>query len=430
MASQPLLVCVLLVSPLAIFVFPQDGVRCGTIHITKFAWKAGVQVVTAACLYKLSNAKPTRKPRGVYFSSTATMRAQIFREYGASAVELQTEHPRPKIVNPDDILVSVRAASVNSIDHLLISGFARSEFDRQRARRQLPYGGAELPFVLGRDCSGVVVAVGSSVTKFQVSDEVYLALGAADTPGTFAELVLAKEYMVARKPRTLNHSSAASLPYVATTTWSALVEKCGLGPESTAGKRVLILAGTGGVGSFAIQLVKTWGGHVTTTCATDGVPMAMSLGADDVIDYVTDNLEEALSLRERFDVVFVTLGPAFYQLSRSVLVEGGRAVTIVVPFVANFDKYGKILGTLKNISLIFAWKLQNFLTGRNFMISFNQPNGSALEQVSTLVDEGKIKPVVQREFNFESTNEALEFTRRGHARGKTVVVMPHAVTSS
>ncbi|XP_071494768.1 reticulon-4-interacting protein 1 homolog, mitochondrial-like [Diadema antillarum] len=428
-----LVCCMLPITPCAlVYVFPEQGVTLGGIFVSKSAWRLAMFGVALVGMYKVFFRKTNTntKPKCIYFSSTKKMRAQIFREYGPSALELDPEHPRPEVVNPADVLVRVLAASVNPIDRRLKMGHARSAFDKQRAARQLPFGGAELPFVLGRDCSGIVEAVGTSVKKFSVGDEVYLSVGPGDTPGTFAEFVLAKEYMMARKPRILDHSSAASLPYVISTTWAALVDKCGLTPETTAGKRVLILAGTGGIGTFAIQLIKAWGGHVTTTCAANGVQLVERLGADDVIDYVSENLGEALSKRERFDVIFDTLGPAYFQLTQSALAARGRIVTIVVPFFLNLKKHGKFLGTLQNTFLILGWKMQEFFTGRRFTFSFNQPNGRALEEVAELIEEGEVKPVVQKEFPFEETNEALEFSAQGHARGKTVIVMAETENSN
>nr|XP_054772156.1 reticulon-4-interacting protein 1 homolog, mitochondrial-like [Lytechinus pictus] len=423
---NPLMVCA--VATVALYFCPDNGFQ---IRVPKYVLQCIMGSGFLYGGYKIFFSKPATavKSKFIYFSSKETMRAQTAREYKTDKMEMTTEHPCPKVVHPNDVLVRVCAVSVNPIDHRIIAGHARPVLDQMRLQKGLPCGGAELPLILGRDCSGVVEDVGSKVDKFRIGDEVFVAIGAEDTPGTFAEKVLVKDFMVAKKPSMVDHTKAASIPYVCTTTWGALVGRCGLGPNSTAGKRVLILAGTGGIGTFAIQLVKAWGGHVTTTCRTDGIDLVERLGADDVIDYTKGTIEAALAERPKFDVILVTIDPRAIAPCQSALKRGGKLVTIVVPFIDNFRKHGMILGRVVNALLKLRWKIEDFLYDRTTMISFNRPNGGALEVARELIDDGKICPVIQKTFPFEAANEALEYVKQGHARGKTVIVMSYAEKS-
>ncbi|XP_030838866.1 reticulon-4-interacting protein 1 homolog, mitochondrial [Strongylocentrotus purpuratus] len=424
MLSSKVLLGICTASIVTLCFCPESGLE---IRVPKNVLKF---VVGSALLYVayrafFSTSTTTTKSKFIYFSSREKMRAQVAKEYKTDKMEMTSEHPCPKVVHPNDVLVRVRAASINPIDQRIIAGHARPIFDKMRQQKQLPYGGAELPLVLGRDCSGVVEDIGRNVEKFRIGDEVFVGIGAEDSPGTFALKVLVKDYMVAKKPVAIDHTEAASIPYVCTTTWGALVGRCGLGPINTNGKRVLIIAGTGGIGTFAIQLIKAWGGHVTTTCCKDGIDLVERLGADDVIDYTKGNFEDALTERPKFDVIFVTLGAEFIKPCQSALKRGGKLVTIVVPFIGNFNKYGMMLGMVVNAALKLRWMVEDFLYDRKTMISFNQPNGGALEEVRKLIDDGMIHPVIHKTFAFEAANEAMEFVKRGHARGKTVIVMPN-----
>ncbi|XP_022092550.1 reticulon-4-interacting protein 1 homolog, mitochondrial-like [Acanthaster planci] len=208
------------------------------------------------------------------------------------------------------------------------------------------------------------------------------------------------------------------------TTWGALVRAAGLSSGNTAGKRVLVLAGTGGVGSFAIQLVKAWGGHVTTSCSTSGQEFVKKLGADEVVDYSKTDLESALKDKPRFDVVLDSLGPRSYQTCLNLCKRGGCMVTLISPPMMTLDKYGLLLGTPKIMYDLYRISIpQKLFHGRTFKYGFLAPSAEGLDVVAGLVEQDKIKPIVEKVFNMEDCNEALEHVRKGHARGKTVLLM-------
>ncbi|XP_038057611.1 uncharacterized protein LOC119729155 isoform X2 [Patiria miniata] len=384
----------------------------------------GLAALWASVLYSCYK-KAHAATKTVYFSSVHRMRALLTKAYGSETPVVCEEHPRPKVVLPDDILVRVHAASINPIDVKIREGYGKRGLNFMRGKSQMPAGdGKELPLIQGRDCSGVVEAVGEAVSKVKVGDEVWASLSVAPIPGTYAEYVLLKEGLVSQKPSSLTHVQSAALGYVAMTTWGALVKTAVLGPDKTAGKRVLILAGTGGIGSFAIQLVKAWGGHVTTSCSTSGIEMVEKLGADEVVDYRKTDLESALKDKPRFDVVLDTLGPAYYQTCLNLTKRGGCVVTLDSPALKTLDQYGFLLGLPKALYDLFRISIpQKLFYGRSFKYGFVAASADALDVVASLVEQKKIQPIVEKVYSLEDGNEALGHVQKGHARGKTVLLM-------
>jgi NADPH:quinone reductase-like Zn-dependent oxidoreductase len=235
------------------------------------------------------------------------MKAFIIDRYGSGARLRAGEMPDP-VMREDDVLVQIHAAAVNVLDSKIRSG----EF-----KLLLPY---RLPLILGNDVAGVVLRVGTRVRKFKPGDEVY-ARPDKDRIGTFAELISIKEDSVAKKPKNLGMEEAASIPLVGLTAWQALIEKAGL----KKGQKVFIQAGSGGVGTFAIQLAKHLGATVATTTSTGNVNLVRSLGADIVIDYKKEDFGNVLS---DYDVVLHSLDKLTLEKSLRVLKPGGRLISI------------------------------------------------------------------------------------------------------
>ena len=229
-----------------------------------------------------------------------------YRQDGLRAAELP--EPRP---GPDDVLVRVRAAGVNPLDAKIRDG------DFKLILRYRP------PFVLGHDVAGVVTRVGSAVRKFKVGDEVY-ARPRDHRIGTFAELIAIDQGDVALKPASLSMVEAAAVPLAGLTAWQALVERANV----TAGQKVLVHAGSGGVGTIAIQLAKQLGATVATTTSTSNVEWVKGLGADLVIDYKHEDFAEVLS---GYDVVLDPLGGENLAKSSTVLKPGGLVIGIAGP---------------------------------------------------------------------------------------------------
>ncbi|MCA2229706.1 NADP-dependent oxidoreductase [Nonomuraea aurantiaca] len=325
--------------------------------------------------------------------------------YGGEAGVRAGERPDPQ-VGADDVLIRIHAASVNPLDLKTRDG----EF-----KAILPY---RVPFVLGNDLAGVVVEVGAAVSRFAVGDEVY-ARPDKDRIGTFAELIAVHQDDVATKPATLTMEEAASLPLVALTSWQALVERAHLRP----GQKVLIHAGSGGVGTIAIQLAKHLGAHVATTTSTANVDLVKSLGADVVVDYKKHAFETVL---HDYDVVLDPLGGETLTKSLRVLKPGGKIISIAGPPDAAFARE---LGANPIIRL--AMTALSFQTRRHarrhrvtYSFLFMKASGDQLRELTQLIDAGEIRPVVDRVFPFKETRQALAYLEAGRAKaGKVVVTM-------
>ncbi|HZV93483.1 MAG TPA: NADP-dependent oxidoreductase [Caldimonas sp.] len=312
--------------------------------------------------------------------------------------DLPTAEPRE-----DEVLVEVHAAGVNLLDAKIRSG----EF-----KLILPY---RLPLVLGHDVAGVVAKVGTRVRQFKVGDEVY-ARADDFRIGTFAEFVAVKEASLALKPRGLTMEEAASIPLVGLTAWQALVEKAGL----KKGQKVFIQAGSGGVGTFAIQLAKHLGATVATTTSTTNVALVKSLGADVVIDYKTQDFEDVL---RDYDVVLNSQDGKTLEKSLRILQRGGQLISISGPPDPQFGRQiaapGFVRLVMRLLSSGVRRKARQLGVGYSFL--FMRANGSQLREITRLIDGGAIRPVMDRVFPFSSTNEALTYVEAGRAKGKVVL---------
>ncbi|PYR50933.1 MAG: NADPH:quinone oxidoreductase [Acidobacteria bacterium] len=330
------------------------------------------------------------------------MKAFIIDRYGSGARMRAGEMPDP-VMREDEVLVQIHAAGVNVLDSKIRSG----EF-----KRLLPY---RLPLVLGNDVAGVVLRVGARVRRFRPGDEVY-ARPDRDRIGTFAELISIKEDSVAKRPKNLTMEEAASIPLVGLTAWQALIEKASL----KKGQKVFIQAGSGGVGTFSIQLAKHLGATVATTTSTDNVNLVRSLGADIVIDYKKDDFENVLS---DYDVVLHSLDKLTLEKSLRVLKPGGRLISISGPpdpdFARDIGASWLLNVIMRFLSYGVRAKAKRYRVNYSFL--FMRANGDQLSEITALIDAGIIRPVVDRVFPFESTDEALAYVEAGRARGKVVV---------
>jgi len=330
------------------------------------------------------------------------MKAFILDSYGSNKRLRLGAMPAPAL-GDHDVLVEVHAASVNPLDSKIRDG----EF-----KLILPY---RLPVVLGNDLAGVVVRVGAKVRGFKPGDEVY-ARPDKDRIGTFAELIAMNEADVAMKPKNLTMEEAASIPLVALTAWQALVE---IG-KLTKGQKVLIHAGSGGVGTVAIQLAKHLGATVATTTSGANADFVKGLGADIVIDYRKDDFETIL---DGYDVVLNSLGKDTLEKSLSVLKPGGKLISISGPPDAQFAKANGSSWLLQQIMrvLSFGIRRKSKLRRVSYSFLFMRASGEQLSKITALIEGGVIRPVIDRVFQFEATNEALAYVETGRSKGKVVV---------
>jgi NADPH:quinone reductase-like Zn-dependent oxidoreductase len=330
------------------------------------------------------------------------MKAFIVDRYGSTDGLRAGEMPDPQL-REDDVLVQIHAAGVNPLD----SGIRDGAF-----KRILPY---RLPFILGNDLAGVVVRVGSRVRRFKPGDEVY-ARPDTDRIGAFAEFISMNEHDVAIKPKELTMEEAASVPLVGLTAWQALIERANL----KQGQKVFIQAGSGGVGTIAIQLAKHVGAIVATTTSTANGDLVKRLGADIVIDYKKDDFETIL---HEYDVVLHSQDGKTLEKSLRVLKPGGMLISISGPPDADFAKEIGATWIVGLLMRLLSYRIRKKAQRQHvrYAFLFMRASGEQLREIGKLIDSGIIRPVVDRVFPFEATNEALAYVEKGRAKGKVVV---------
>jgi NADPH:quinone reductase-like Zn-dependent oxidoreductase len=332
------------------------------------------------------------------------MKAFILDRYEKTGSLRFGEMPEPEL-RDNDVLVEVHAAGVNVLDSKIRNG----EF-----KLILPY---RLPLILGNDVAGVVVRVGRKVRRFEAGDEVY-ARPAQDRIGAFAEFIAMHEADVARKPKNLTMEEAASIPLVGLTAWQVLVERARL----KKGQKVLIHAGSGGVGTFAIQLAKHIGATVATTTSSANLDLVRSLGADVVIDYRKEEFEKVLS---GYDVVLNSLGADTLEKSLELLEPGGQLISISGPPDVAFAKANGSNWLLQQVMRLASFGIRR--KARRARVSYSfvfvRANGEQLREITSLIEAGIIRPVLDRVFPFEGTNDALAYSETGRSKGKVVVTM-------
>lgn len=330
------------------------------------------------------------------------MKAFILESYGANRALQLADVPEPQL-RDDEVLVQVHAAGVNQLDSKIRDG---------QFKLILPY---RLPLILGHDVAGVVVKAGPSVRQFKPGDEVYARTDDFRI-GTFAEFVPVKESSLAPKPKGLTMEEAASLPLVGLTAWQALVETAKL----TKGQRVFIQAGSGGVGTFAIQLARHLGATVATTTSAANFELVRSLGADVVIDYRTQDFEDVL---HDYDVVLNSQDGKTLGKSLRVLKGGAKLVSISGPPDPAFGRNIAAPAFVRLVMRLLSSGVRRRARGRgiDYSFLFMRANGGQLREITRLIEAGAIRPVVDKVFAFESTNEALAYAEAGHAKGKVVI---------
>jgi NADPH:quinone reductase-like Zn-dependent oxidoreductase len=305
------------------------------------------------------------------------MKAITIHNYGGPEQLVYEEMPVPQY-GPDEILVRVQATSINPVDWKTREGFGKEN-------RKIDF-----PFVLGWDVAGAVAETGDLVSRFKTGDLVF-ALADMDRNGAEAEYVVLKTDAAARVPATISLDEAAAVPLTSLTAWMMLFDKADLQP----GQRVLIHAASGGVGSFAVQLAKIAGAYVAGTTSEENIDYVKSLGADDVINYETDDFTSRL---KNYDAVLDTIGGETQKRSFKVLRKTGVLVTTVKPETEAAKEYGiRLIGGMVT------------------------SNGARLQEIAGLIDEGKLKVSVEREFSLKEVRDAQEYSRTGKVRGKLIV---------
>lgn len=336
------------------------------------------------------------------------MKAARIHAYGGPEVFSVDEVPPLETTDltPTQVLVEVHASSVNPIDCKIRKGVLRAG---------LRY---KLPRAIGMDVSGVVLAVGSAVTRWKVGDHVFASPN-PKTPGTYAERTIVEANELGRKPQNLTHEEAASLPLVFLTAWQALVDKAKL----QAGERVFIQAGAGGVGVVAIQIAKHLGATVITTCSSKNAELVRSLGADEVIDYRETDWQNTLS-ENRVDVVLDALGLADAKRAYQVMNKGGRKPRIVgisTGLPERVAKVGPVFGLAGTGLAMGCAMVGSRLRGISSWYITRKPLGAQLDVLADLCEQGTIRPVIDTIYPLDQIALAHTHSDSGRARGKLVV---------
>jgi len=330
------------------------------------------------------------------------MRAFVLTGYGAVSDNVRLMEIPDPVAGPGEVLIEIHAASLNPIDFKLVHG---------ALKRISTY---KLPRPIGFDASGIVTSAGAGATKFKSGDAVYVR-ASRDTIGTFAEQIALHENLVALKPATISHPEAASLPLVGLTTL-----QCFGRVGARAGQRILIHAGSGGVGTFAVQYARHLGLDVTSTTSSKNADFVKSLGANRVIAY---DREDYLERGGDYDIVYETLGGAFTIDAFKVVKRGGVVISLSGPPDRNFAQR-EGAGLLVRVAVWLMGRkvyAASAKAGAAYDWAMTESNGDQLRDIAALVDSGAIKPVIDREFAFEQLPAALSYLEAGRARGKVVL---------
>ena len=332
------------------------------------------------------------------------MKALTFQRYGKSPGIGMADVPRPA-PQPDELLVQVHAAGLNPIDHMIPQGTFK------------PVLHFRLPATLGSDLAGVVVEVGSRVTRFKPGDAVFASVFDLGT-GSIAEFAVVPEKAAALKPPNLDFMQAASIPMVGLTSWQAMKERVGL----RRGQKVFIPAGSGGIGTFAIQLAKHLGAQVATTASTGNLDLVHSLGADEIVDYKQQAFEDVL---RGYDAVLGTVKGDAIEKSIGILKPGGKIVSLIGPLDTAFARARRLNFVLSFVFGLMSRKILRLAKKRNvdYSFLFVHPDGPQLAEIGALLESGRIRPVIDKVFPFDQAKEALDYLALGRAKGKVVVRM-------
>lgn len=307
------------------------------------------------------------------------MKAAIIRDYDTEIEIAEIDAPA---LSDDSVLINVHAASINPIDYILQSGAMKDNIP------------LEFPHVMGFDVAGEITEIGKDVTGFSVGDAVYARANQQDA-GAIAQVARLKASEMALKPANISHAEAASVPLAGLTAWQALITKA----KMKKGDKVLIHAGSGGVGTLAIQIAKYFGAHVATTCSARNADLVRDLGADVVIDYKEQTFEDELS---DYDIVFDMIGGETLNRSFKVLKKGGTLVSIKGQDTDNLAP---------DHGVRFEW-------------FFMEPDGAMLADLGKLIEDGHVKTVIDSTYKMEDVVAAYASLKDGHAVGKIVVTIP------
>lgn len=330
------------------------------------------------------------------------MKGMAVRRYGETSVLEEMDFSMPTL-HEEDVLIEIHAASVNPIDYKSRNGMVKILYT------------SPMPMILGNDCAGVISKVGTKVTQFKVGDRVYTRPPSNRT-GTFAEFIAVEQRYISRMPDCLNFVEAAGIPLVGLTAYQAFYNRLKLNQ----GQKVLIHAGAGGLGTFAIQHAKRMGLYVATTTSEKGYELVKAMGADEIINYKIEAFDQKL---HDFDAVLDTLGGSHLIKSFKIVKKGGKVLSVSgIPDRRTASEFG--LGFLP-MTLIMLACLNIIATAYYYGVDYEflpmEANGQQLQYITEWIEQGQIKPVIDRTYSLSDAQQALDYVESGRAKGKVIV---------
>jgi len=332
------------------------------------------------------------------------MKALQIKGYGEVESNLAFNEIEKPTITDNQVLIEVHAAGVNPIDYKIIEGILK------KVRK------IKFPSLIGFDLSGIVVEKGANVNQLKVGDEVYSRVP-SESPGAFAEYIAVNSDAVSLKPSNLDFHDSSSLPLVGLTVIQSF-NKVNL----KEGDKVLIHAGSGGIGTFAIQYAKSKGAYVYTTTSTNNVSWVKALGADRVIDYKTENYQDIVT---DIDIVYDTLGGNYTVEAFNVIKKGGKVISIVGDVDEETAKELKLNGFIRFLLALKRKKITKQMKNKSasYKLLIMHPNGPQLGEIKELVESQLIKPVIDKTYPFSESIDALLYQKSGRAKGKIVIMM-------
>ncbi|PSS05840.1 Reticulon-4-interacting protein [Actinidia chinensis var. chinensis] len=350
-----------------------------------------------------SSSLPSKK-LGFRFIVTSCRAVLLPRFGGPEALEVRNDASVPDL-KPNQVLVRARAVSVNPLDTRMRSGYGRSLFEPL------------LPLILGRDVSGEVAAIGGSVRSLSVGQEVFGALHPTAVRGTYTDYAILSEDELTAKPASISHVEASAIPFAALTAWRALKSTARI----TQGQGVLVIGGGGAVGFAAIQLAVAAGCHVSTTCGSESIDRALEAGAEQAIDYTTQDIE--LTIKQQFDAVLDTIGvPDTERVGINLLKRGGHYMTLQGEAASLADRYGLAVGLPTATAILLKKQIQyRYSHGIEYSWTFMRADAEGLDQIRRLSEAGKLKIPVDKTFPITQVREAHEAKDKRRIPGKVVL---------
>ncbi|KAI3803502.1 hypothetical protein L1987_31654 [Smallanthus sonchifolius] len=332
-------------------------------------------------------------------------RAVLLPRFGGADVLQVRDNVRVPDLKPNEVLVRARAISINPLDTRMRAGYGRSLFE------------SLLPLILGRDVSGEIAAVGDSVQTLKVGQEVFGALHPTAVRGTYADYAILSEDQLTQKPKTISHMEASSIPFAALTAWRALKSTARI----TKGQRVLVVGGGGAVGYSAVQLAVATGCAVSTTCESESIDRLLAAGAEQALDYTSEDLE--VTLKGQYNAVLDTIGiQQTERMGINLLKRGGHYMTLQGESASLTDRYGLAIGLPTATAILLKKQMEyRFSHGIEYWWTYMRTDAEGLDEIRRLTEAGRLKVPVQKTFPITQVREAHDAKDKRIIPGKVVL---------